>query len=317
MKILVLHHTDLDGAMSAAVVGMYHRNDNITYKLYNYGWDIRPEDLQGYDLVYAVDISFFQGGYDWVYKTPGLIAIDHHLGAIKKENLPEYSWIKNIPGIRISDGRRAACELTWDYLFHNQPKPKLLEYLSAYDIWDKTRFDWKVTNEVEWGAKYMFGVSPKALIDFIESGGKPEDLIEIGKIILSNTEKSNKSRLSNGGFYINNFFGYRVIALNTVDFTSMSFISYYNPKYFDIMMPFQIVPGNADQGSFYVRCSLYTENPNIDVSMIAEQFGGSGHKGASGFQIPLETLQEILKCSEPLKSYMNSIGYRGNDPIYY
>ena len=29
------------------------------------------------------------------------------------------------------------------------------------------------------------------------------------------------------------------------------------------MMPFQIVPGNVDQGSFYVRCSLYTENPNI------------------------------------------------------
>ena len=35
LKVLCIHHTDLDGAMSAAVVGMYHRTDDITYKLYN------------------------------------------------------------------------------------------------------------------------------------------------------------------------------------------------------------------------------------------------------------------------------------------
>ena len=314
LKVLCIHHTDLDGAMSAAVVGMFHRTDNITYKLYNYGWEIKPEELQGYDLIYAVDISFFQGGYDWVYRTPNLIAIDHHIGAIKKEELPEFAWVKNVPGIRVSDGQRAACELTWDYLFPGHPKPKLLEYLSAYDIWNKTRFDWMVTEEVEYGAKHMFGISPTALINFIDNGGQPEDLRETGKIILANTEKSYRSKLSNNGFYIHDFFGYRVMALNTPDFSSMSFMSHYDPRYFDIMMPFAIVPSNVELGKFFVRCSLYTENPNIDVSLIAEKFGGSGHKGSAGYTTSLETLQEILKCSGSLKLYMDSIGFKGNEP---
>ena len=104
------------------------------------------------------------------------------------------------------------------------------------------------------------------------------------------------------------------MALNTPDFSSMSFMSHYDPRYFDIMMPFAIVPSNVELGNFFVRCSLYTENPNIDVSLIAEKFGGSGHKGSAGFQTSLETLQEILKCSGSLKLYMDSIGFKGNEP---
>ena len=311
LKVLCIHHTDLDGAMSAAVVGMYHRTDDITYKLYNYGWEIKPEELQGYDLIYAVDISFFQGGYDWVYRIPNLIAIDHHIGAIKKEELPEFAWVKNVPGLRVSENK-GACELTWEYLFPGHPKPKLLEYLSAYDVWDKNRFDWMIVEEIEYGAKYSFGLSPEAIINFIDKEQSPESLRQIGYILLSNQEKSGKGKLGNNGFYINSFFGYRVMMLNTQDFSSMSFMSYYNSKYFDIMIPFSIIPSTEHPGEVYVRVSFYTENPNIDVSLIAEKFSGSGHKGAAGGSMTLETLKEILSCSCSLKEYMKSIGFEGN-----
>lgn len=314
MKILVLHHTDLDGAMSAAVVGMKYRNDQVFYKLYNYGWKIEPKDLQGYDLIYAVDISFFQGGYDWVYKTPGLIAIDHHIGAIKKEESPEFSWVKTVPGIRVSENK-GACELTWEYLFPDSPKPELLVYLSTYDVWDKNRLNWNTVEEVEFGAKYYFGLSPEAIIRFIETGQNLEKLRKTGYTLLCSMEKSNRGKLGSNGFYIHDFYGYRLLALNTPDFSSMSFSSYYNPRYFDIMMPFSIVPDSKKgYGEVYVRASLYTENPGIDVSCIAERFGGSGHRGASGFTMSLETLKELLSCSCPLKDYLQSVGFEGNRP---
>jgi hypothetical protein len=34
----------------------------------------------------------------------------------------------------------------------------------------------------------------------------------------------------------------------------------------------------------YFSVSLYTDNPDIDVSKIALKYGGGGHKGAAGFQ---------------------------------
>ena len=127
-------------------------------------------------------------------------------------------------------------------------------------------------------------------------------------------EKSGRSKLKNNGFYIHDFFGYRVMALNTLDFSSMSFLSHYTTEHFDIMMPFAIVPDDKELGKVFVRFSLYTENPNVDVSEIAKSFGFGGHKAASGGQWSLETLQEILKCSGSLKLYMDSIGFKGNEP---
>ena len=309
MKILVIHHTDLDGAMSAAVVGMKHRNDEITYRLYNYGWPLEPKDLEGYDLVYAVDVSFNQSS-PWVYNLKNLIWIDHHKTAIEYED--QNPWMHQIHGLRgIGKG---ACEFTWEYLFPKIQKPKLLEYLSAYDVWDKDRFDWNRVEEIEYGAKYTFGLSPESIIKFIDEGQGLDSLIQVGYVLLVNHEKSYRGKLGNNGFYINSFFGYRVMALNTLDFTSMSFISYYDPKYFDIMMPFAIIPDSKNLGKILVRFSLYTENPNIDVSLIAKQFSGGGHKGAAGGLISLEMLQEILSCSCSLKEYMRNVGFEGNKP---
>ena len=38
LKVLCIHHTDLDGAGSAACVGLKHINDEVTYRIYNYAY---------------------------------------------------------------------------------------------------------------------------------------------------------------------------------------------------------------------------------------------------------------------------------------
>lgn len=309
LKVLCIYHTDLDGAGSAACVGLKHINDEVTYRVYNYGWPLEESEFSGNDLIYAVDVSFNQSS-PWVYKIPNLIWIDHHKTAIEYED--QNPWMHQIPGKRAIG--KGACELTWEYLFPDVSCPIMIQYLSTYDVWDKKRFNWDCIEEIEYGAKQVFGISPVAIIEFIQRRENPETLRETGRNILAYLEKSYRSKLKNNGFYIHNFFGYHVMALNTLDFTSMSFMSYYDPKYFDIMMPFAIIPDPKKIGNVYVRFSLYTENPNVDTSEIAKSFGFGGHKAAAGGLMSLQTLQEILSCSCPLKEYMKSVGFDGNKP---
>ena len=312
-RILCLHHTDLDGAGSAAVVGLYHQNDQITYRMFNYGWDLKPEELSGYDIIYAVDISFNQD-HPWVYGYPNLVWIDHHKTSIEyQENHPE---LKSIPGIRrIGVG---ACELTWEYLFPEYACPPIIELMSTYDVWDKTRMDWDYVVAVETGLKHELGISPKAIIDFILEGRDLSEIQVIGKTILGYIEKSGKGKLLGGGFWIPDFYGHRVMALCTTDFSSLSFISYYRPDIVDVCMAFEVIPvNNSIPGDFFVRVSFYTENPSIDVSLLAQKYGGGGHRGAAGCQISLDTLKEILSKGSSLKEYFRSIGYKGVEPRYY
>ena len=45
LKVLCIHHTDLDGAGSAACVGLKHINDDVTYRIYNYGWPLEEKEF--------------------------------------------------------------------------------------------------------------------------------------------------------------------------------------------------------------------------------------------------------------------------------
>lgn len=293
-KILCIHHTDLDGAASAAVVGLAHQTDQVTYIKYNYGQELKPEWLEGYDKVYAVDVSFRDEL--WVYELPNLTWIDHHKTAIDQYQGPE------LPGLRkIGKG---ACELCWEYFFPDQECPELIRCLSTYDVWDKTRFNWEIIEKIEWGAKAKYGIDPSLvicdLVRSIEYKSVSDDIIgnlrDTGEMLLNYQTRVYKSRLKEYGMIFPDFFGYKVLAMCTQDFTSKTFEAQWDPEKYDIMMPFCFHPDG------FVRCSLYTSKDEIDCSYIAACLGGGGHKGAAGFQISWESFYEFLNSSEPLKA---------------
>lgn len=290
-KILCIHHTDLDGAASAAVVGLAHQTDQVTYIKYNFGQELKPEWLGGYDKIYAVDISFRDE--PWVYELPNLIWIDHHKTAIDSYQGP------SLPGLRkIGKG---ACELCWEYFFPDQECPELIQYLSTYDVWDKARFNWEIIEKIEWGAKAKYGIDPALIIYDLVRSIEPnsiiiDDLRDSGELILNYQTRVYKSRLKEYGMEFPNFFGYRVLAMCTQDFTAKTFEAQWDPEKYDIMMPFCFHPAG------FVRCSLYTSKDEIDCSSLAAYLGGGGHRGAAGFQISWESFYEFLKSSEPLKA---------------
>lgn len=323
-KVLILHHTDLDGAMSGGVCGYYCQKLGYepTYKLYNYGYPIKPENFKGFDLVFAVDISFHETD-PWVYQYLGrqgkLIWIDHHKSAIEfKSKHPEY--FEGVIGTqKIGKG---ACELTWEYLFPDSKTPRLIQYLSAYDVWDKERFDWaEVTEPIQYGCRLEYGISAKDLCNYLgllELGLTDylEELRQSGKNILKYIEKNLSGKIKNYGSFIPEFNvegvgTYRILLLNTNEFSSKSFDGMYDPRFYDIMAPYCICPREGEPGKFDVRMSFYTDKPDIDVSKVAEIFGGGGHSGAAGCAIDLATLQTILECSMSLKEYDNWLWYTG------
>lgn len=297
MKVLCIHHTDLDGAMSGAIVGLYCHlgNHQVTYKYHNYGYPLKIGDLSGYDVIYAVDISFQD--YPWVYDLSNLVWIDHHKTAIEYE---ANNIKRNIPGIRRNGV--AACELCWEYLFPQIPCPELIKYLSTYDVWDKKRYQWKDVERIEYGVKLEFGVSSVNLCNYLKGASTDKRnfdyFLRKGKDLLDYLEKTFKSKLYNNGFYSPNFLGtgYRALILNTLDFSSKSFEGYEGND-IDILVPFSIASGIEP----IIRVSIYTENPMIDCSGIAKSYGGGGHKGAAGFTLPLTELSNILYNTIPLK----------------
>lgn len=321
-KVLSIYHaSDLDGGMSGAIVGYWAQKlgHEITYKPYNYGYPIAPEDFKDYDIIFATDVSFHETD-PWVYDFLGekLVWIDHHKSAIefKERNLEAFKRIQGVQKIG-----KGACELTWEYLFPDNKTPKLVQYLSSYDVWDKNRFPWTITEQIQYGTRQEYGISPKDLCNYLKmiELGLTDYLEELrlkGESILGYIEKNLTGKLKNYGSFIPEFkiegIGtYRVMALNTNEFSSKSFEGLYNPDFYDIMMPYCICPREKEPGKFDIRVSMYTENPDIDVSKIAEVFKGGGHKGAAGFTIDLKTLETILSCSMSLKEYDNWLWMTG------
>lgn len=130
------HSADLDGYCSGAIVK--HRFPDAVMHPINYGDEFPWDEIKPEDIVYMVDFCLqpFDGmGKLWVKLGDGLHWIDHHLSAIKSWQdyhngnvvQPHYNGMR--------DTSKAACELTWEYLFPERPIPLAVELLSLYDSW--------------------------------------------------------------------------------------------------------------------------------------------------------------------------------------
>lgn len=69
-----------------------------------------------------------------------------------------------------------------------------------------------------------------------------------------------------------------VICANAPGVSSQFFAAKTDVDHYDVALAFGFIPSNGK-----IRCTLYAIDPEVDVSAIAKQFGGGGHKGAAGF----------------------------------
>lgn len=276
------HEKDLDGWASGAIANYYHRNEKVELIPYDYYKEKELHNLldKNAEKIYFVDCS---ADPKLLKEYSNIIIIDHHKSFIEKAQGYKFKGIQDI--------NFAGCELTWFYFYPEYETPYFISLLGRYDIWDKSSID-------EWNKKIMpfqMGMRLRAynpnenflfwkkllvncfskenvfrLLDF------QNKTIEEGRLILEYQSNEDTKIVKLNSFEAT-FEGYNVIALNHTRTNSQVFNSAWNPEKHDIIFMWYNIKGER------YTVSLYTKKDDIDVSLIAKEFGGGGHKQAAGF----------------------------------
>lgn len=275
------HRIDLDGMCSGAIVKKFLSNAKLIGV--NHGEDFDFGEAKDKNVI-MVDFSLqpIESMLEVCKISKTFFWIDHHKSAIleyqkNKDLFEEYNHKFTI----VTDLEKAACELTWNYFVQNHSE--LVYLLGRYDVWDHQ--DVRVPI-FQLGAK-TYDLDPRTengmqnwhlLFDECQNPSSKmiESIVEKGKQIKAYLDNNNKTS-TEGLFHDVELAGYKFIAINKMGGFNV-FKHVYNPQKYDAALTyFRLGNGKWSFG-------LYTDKPEIDVSIIAKSKGGGGHKGAAGFQ---------------------------------
>jgi len=262
----------------------------------NYGDEFPWKDIKEDEAIYMVDFSLpFEEMIELYSLCDHLIWIDHHKTAIKEEE--EY-YRKHPELIGIAGYREVgigACALTWRFLYPHRKMPLAVKLLAEHDVWEHSN---PSTLPFQYGMRIQDTLPGSPIWDnalsedYVTIEGMKRDytffirdICMEGKAVLKYVKQSDE-RYAKGTYFHTKFDKfidesgqlekYKCIAINKAWANSLLFDSVKTDE--DIMIAFH---WNGSKSKWLI--SLYTEKEEVDVSEIAKEFGGGGHKGAAGF----------------------------------
>lgn len=274
--MICYHHDDLDGQCAAAIVLKKYPDCKMREINYSEEPDFAKE-VEKDERVYIVDFSFKPEKMSELYDVVGferVCWIDHHKTALSYEEMylnHSSAFGYHVPGNRdFTSPGKSGCELTWKFLFPEEPTPEAVTLLGIYDTW---RFTDENRGRV---MAFQFGLrseetSPNNVIwnKLLSNVGQTQITTTGGGII---RYKNNVSKNILKNHYKIIWEGWSCVVVNGSGGGDM-FKNY--PNNLCISWIFT--------GEKYI-VSLRSRNPdNCDVSEIAKKYGGGGHSGAAGF----------------------------------
>lgn len=269
-KPLIIWHEHCMDGFTAAWAMWKKFGDSAEYSAQGYQKP-PPEGYEGRD-VYIVDFSYPRDVLtEMSKKVTGLFVYDHHKTAAKDLDGLEFP---DLPSKIFFDQNRSGAGLAWD-LTHETPRPRLVNYIEDADLWKWTQpnateirmttetitFDFKLWDEYA------------ARLDS-EEGFKTT--VENGRVILHYRDCLVARLVEEAG--VCNLAGHLVPCINSKVWQSElgNVLARGDPK-------FSVVWSAGKNGA--TNYSLRSDkNCGMDVSEIARQFGGGGHKNAAGFR---------------------------------
>ncbi|HYE23374.1 MAG TPA: hypothetical protein VEA92_02930 [Candidatus Paceibacterota bacterium] len=197
-----------------------------------------------------------------------LTALDHHEGVREvTESLVHH----------VFDNDRSGATIAWDYFHPGIPTPKLLQFIQDDDLFLFTLPD---TRSV---LAYL-GVSPFTFEFWDETAQKLDDPVE-GEILIGTMRAYGEyfeklAQLAADKAHPVLFEGYEVMFATAHPYKPMK--SLVGNLLAKAHPPFALVVAAHPEG-FGVSIR---GNGSIDVSQIAQKYGGNGHKSSAGFLIP-------------------------------
>lgn len=287
--MICIHHSkDMDGYASGAIVKHKYPDAKLI------GWDYADEipDFKQFigEEVIMIDITFPLERLINLGELCKLTVIDHHISFKKGVDLWNGQVLGELPFTYIYEDRQAACEIGWKYLFPDETLPYAITLIGRYDTWRQDEGNW--SGETLPFKYYMYGNCNSAQsfpqIYFKNSSELTvEELvnatagaIEIGKGIMKYQEMMDEAATRSLSFdkIVFSNHGLRALCMNQSFFNSETLKAKYNKEDYDIMVGFTFT------GSKW-GVSLRSDKPEVDVSVIAKERGGGGHKGAAGFEV--------------------------------
>ena len=285
-----IHHSkDFDGWCSGAI--LLKKFPEIELIGWDYGDPIPDiERMRGQNVI-MIDISFpMDKMLEMARITERTIWIDHHISANKDfmQSCLENPDLGKI--IYVYEDGIAACEIGWKYFYPAHHIPFAVQLLSMYDTWRHDRVhDWE--QEILPFQFYMRAMSncpqnfPHHMLDGSFGWDEIEKCIHTGKAILKYVEAQDTINSTKYTFEAD-FMGKKAICLNTTAFSSNTVQSVYDPSVHDLMLGFHF-------NGRHWAVSLRSAKQDVDVSVLAKQRGGGGHKAAAGFEA--KTFEDIFK----------------------
>lgn len=264
----------------------------------------KPIDFSQYsfnfnDSVFFLDFSIPKDQYIELSKTTDVYILDHHESAALDflGDMPHLALFKKTGNIILTasflggkghgyvffDMSRSGAGITWDYFNGAYRRPQMINLIEDRDLW---KFKFKETEAFH---AYLLSL-PMDLEAWNELNQQfsnaPDMIIEKGQLLL----KMSSSIVDNicKEAHKVTFLGHEILTVNT-----SSHWSEVGNKLLDMgSSPFALcytVKNNFIMGSLRSR-----QSDGFDVSLIAKQLGGGGHKTASGFRMPVVEFMTML-----------------------
>lgn len=269
-KTICLYHNDPDGCCSAAILRRA-LGPGLLLQPLEIGDPIPWEIIEGCQQVVLADYSLALEDMQRLRDGRVLVWIDHH-----KTSLDQLGRaLADVPGRR-EDGT-AACALTWQTFFPDQPVPRAVQLIGDRDVW---RMQFPETRAFSEGLFHLDlhpandGTWVPLLDDDLE---RVRELSERGRILYEARLTGIADTVARYGFETT-FEGHRTLAVNHRGSGDMG--EYIRQAGYAVAYCYAEA---VRAGRLQTSVTLYSDQ--VDVSEIARKYGGGGHRGAAGFQI--------------------------------
>lgn len=259
---LCIYHSGCDDGFGAAFAVWKRDGDCVTYHPGVYGVD--PPDVTGLDVA-IVDFSYKRPiMVDLAGKAKSILVLDHH----KTAQADLDGLAAECPNVTVEfDMERSGAVMAWQHFHPQRTVPEFFLYLQDRDLWlkqmpDVDAFTMALRSYVQdfrlWDKIYD---SPQSIIAEGRSIHRYfRTLVEIAK----------------SHAYFKEIGGHRVPVVNASMFMSSELAGELAEGH-----PFAGVYAESETHTLW---SLRSRPGGADVSEVAKQFGGGGHKHAAGFR---------------------------------
>lgn len=278
-KPLVIYHDGcIDGFTAAWVANRFFEGEADFHPA---GYGSLPPDVAGRQVL-IVDFSYPLDTLKFMSQmAQSILVLDHHKTAqADLQDLPAYAPLEDgtapIPtsGLWANfDMARSGCGLTFDFLFPGEGRPLIVDFVEDRDLWV---FQYKETRPIH-------SVLSSYPFDFKTWDRLDEQVEQETGNLIAEGEAIDRKHLQmcheviKVGRHMIELAGYSIPCCNAPFFMASDIGN--------IMSEGQPFAATFTITSDGVRVYSLRGRGQVDVSMVAKQFGGGGHANAAGFKV--------------------------------